>query len=132
MNLAWRWGKNGNSKKSPAPAAWSRGGSGSSTPEGFLFVLLVSTERYHLGSTALSSVRAQGEICSSLRLVKRLHKKQQERGLGNGQTEQLGGCDRDFRGSRELCCAEQCLWKANPEIISQPWEILSCQVRMAQ
>lgn len=59
-------GKDGNSDKAPGPATWSGGGSGASTPGRFLFVVLVSTKKYHLGSRVLSSVRLQGEIWSSL------------------------------------------------------------------
>lgn len=65
-------------------------------------------------------------------IVKRLEKKQQERGLSNGWTEQLGGCDHDFMGSWEFCHAGPCLWKASPEVIPQPWEILGCQACMAE
>lgn len=45
---------------------WSGEGSEASTPGRFLFVLLVSPRRYHLGSRVLSSVRPSGEIWSSL------------------------------------------------------------------
>lgn len=49
------------------------------------------------------------ERCGALwEVVKRLEQKHQELGLGNGWTEQLGGCNCDFTGSWELHCADRC------------------------